>query len=108
MIKPVGFQLLLKPLEGEDQTKGGIFLPDQVKEINKIAATVCKVIDMGPDCYLDPTRFPSGHWCQIGDYVLIGKFSGARFIYEKEEFRLINDDQITGIVDDPESISRVM
>jgi len=64
------------------------------------------VVDLGPDCYTDKERFPSGPWCKKGDFVLVRPNSGSRLIIHNKEFRLINDDSIEAVVDDPRGISR--
>ena len=104
-ISPVGWQLLLKPMTGPEKV-GSVFLTDATKEENKLAATVCEVISMGPDCYTGE-KFVT-RWCAIGDFVLVGKFAGSRFNYQGVEHRFLNDDQIIGITDDPKDITRVM
>ena len=104
-IQPVGWQLLIRPMKGPEKS-GSIFLTDATKEENKIAASVCEILDMGPDCYMDD-KFASGPWVSVGDYVLVGKFTGSRFNYQGEEFRLINDDQVIGTTDNPEGVTRV-
>jgi co-chaperonin GroES (HSP10) len=61
---------------------------------------------MGPDCYKDKDRFPSGAWCQEGDFVLVRPHSGTRIKIHNKEFRIINDDSVEGVVEDPRGISR--
>lgn len=69
---------------------------------------VVQVIDMGPDAYKDEARFPNGPYCKIGDYVLIRAYSGTRFrIHGKELFRVINDDSVEAVVEDPTGYSRI-
>ncbi len=105
MISPVGWQLLIKPMSGAEKV-GSILLTDATVNENKIAASVCEVIAMGPDSYMDE-KFGSP-WCSVGDFVMVGKFTGSRFNYEGEELRLINDDQVIGTVDNPEAVTRVL
>ena len=107
MIEPTGFQILLFPHEGPEKV-GSIHIPDSVKEKAKIAATSCKVVAVGPDAYLDKGKFPSGPWCKKGDWVIIGKYAGSRFKYGDKEYRILNDDQILAIVDDPEKVSKIL
>jgi co-chaperonin GroES (HSP10) len=61
---------------------------------------------MGPDCYLDKERFPTKPYCKEGDFVLIRAFQGTRFKVHGEEFRIINDDNVEAVVDDPRGYSR--
>ena len=71
------------------------------------ATTVLFVVDVGPDAYKDPTKFPAGAWCQKGDFVLVRTYSGTRFKIFGKEFRLINDDQVDAVVQDPRGLTRV-
>lgn len=70
------------------------------------ATTVLFVLRMGPDAYKDKTKFPSGPWCKEGDFVLVRTYSGTRFKIFGKEFRMINDDQVECVVQDPRGITR--
>ena len=70
------------------------------------ATTVLFVVDVGPDAYKDQTKFPAGAWCQKGDFVLVRTYSGTRFKIFGKEFRLINDDQVDAVVQDPRGLTR--
>ena len=61
---------------------------------------------MGPDCYKDDNKFPSGAWCKEGDWIIMRAFSGTRISIHGKEFRLINDDTVEAVVDDPRGIQR--
>ena len=64
------------------------------------------VVKMGPDCYKDPERFPSGPWCSEGDFVLVRPNAGTRLLIHDREFRIINDDSVEAVVEDPRGIRR--
>jgi len=68
--------------------------------------TVLFVVKVGPDAYKDTTKFPSGPWCKVGDFVMTRTYTGTRFKMYGKEMRLINDDQIEGVVQDPRGITR--
>jgi len=70
------------------------------------ATTVLFVMKVGPDAYKDPTKFPTGAWCKEGDFILVRTYSGTRFKIFGKEFRLINDDQVDAVVDDPRGLTR--
>ena len=99
--KPAGYRLLLKPREVANKTAGGIILTDESVDAAKFSCVVSKVIDIGPDCYHDKET----QWCKKGDWVLTGKYVGLKFVYEKETYAIINDDEIIGIVPDPTKIT---
>ena len=69
--------------------------------------TVLFVLDMGPDAYKDEAKFPNGPYCKVGDFVLVRTYSGTRFKIFGKELRLLSDDQIEAVVEDPRGISRV-
>jgi co-chaperonin GroES (HSP10) len=71
-----------------------------------VLSMVGAVIDMGDQAYIDETRFPTGPWCKVGDYVVFRANSGTRFRVGQQEYRMMNDDSIEAIVDDPGAISR--
>jgi len=99
--KPSGFRLILKPREVADRTKGGIILTDESKEAAKFSCVISEVMDMGPDCYHDK----ESKWCEIGDWVLTGKYIGLKFKCDGEEYSLINDDEVLAVISDPSNIS---
>jgi len=70
------------------------------------ATTVLFVMRVGPDAFKDTTKFPSGAWCKEGDFVLVRTYSGTRFKIFGKEFRVINDDQVECVVQDPRGITR--
>lgn len=105
-IIPVGWRVLLKPRDVSDVTAGGIIRPDITKETMKLAAVICEVIAMGPDAYGDANKFQDP-WVKVGDQVLIERFAGARFKYNGEEYRILNDDEIIAVINDPDNITNV-
>ena len=70
------------------------------------ATTVLFVMRVGPDAYKDPTKFPTGAWCKEGDFVLVRTYSGTRFKIFGKEFRVINDDMVECVVQDPRGMTR--
>jgi len=70
------------------------------------ATTVLFVVKVGADAYADKTKFPTGPWCKEGDFVLVRTYTGTRFKIFGKEFRLINDDQVDAVVQDPRGLTR--
>ena len=70
------------------------------------ATTVLFVLKVGADAYKDTAKFPTGPWCKEGDFVLVRTYSGTRFKIFGKEFRLINDDQVDAVVQDPRGLTR--
>lgn len=106
--KPVGYHLLVAMPEVE-QTFGdsGIVKAAKTVHHDHIMSMVGLVLDMGAQAYADLDRFPLGPWCEIGNYVMFRMNSGTRFKVGGQEYRLLNDDSIEAVVDDPRSVTRV-
>jgi co-chaperonin GroES (HSP10) len=104
--KPSGYRILCAIPEQEKEFESGIAKADETMRNEETLTTVLFVIELGPDCYKDTTRFPSGPWCKKGDFVLVRPYAGSRLVIHGREFRMINDDSVEGIVDDPRGIKR--
>lgn len=104
--EPSGYRILVAIPEKDKEYESGILKSDTTLHQEEVLSTVFFVVKMGPDCYNDPTRFPNGPWCKVGDFVLARPNSGTRLKIHGREFRIINDDTVEGIVEDPRGISR--
>ena len=103
---PSGYRMLCAIPEVDKKFDSGILKADVTMHHEELLTTVLFVLKMGPDCYKDEKRFPSGPWCKEGDFVLVRPHSGTRVKIHGREFRIINDDSVEGIVEDPRGISR--
>ena len=103
---PSGYRMLCAIPEVDKKFDSGILKADITVHHEELLTTVLFVLKMGPDCYKDEKRFPSGPWCKEGDFVLVRPHSGTRLKIHGREFRIINDDSVEGIVEDPRGISR--
>ena len=92
------------PLKLEGKTAGGVLLTDTAIEQASIATNICKVIAVGPDAYMDKDKFPNGAWCKKDDWIIITKYAGARLSIDGGELRIINDDEVLAVVEDPRDI----
>ena len=104
--EPSGYRLLCAIPEIEEKTAGGILKADITIEREELLTTVLFVVKMGPDAYGDEKRFPSGPWCKEGDFVLVRPNAGTRVEIHGREFRIINDDSVEAVVEDPRGIKR--
>lgn len=103
--QPSGYHILVAIPEVEDKYDSGLIKADTTKHYEEVLSTVFFVVKLGPDAYKGE-RFASGPWCKEGDFVLARPNSGTRLKIHGREFRLINDDSVEAIVDDPRGISR--
>jgi len=104
--QPSGYHILVTIPEAEEKYESGIFKADETRRHEEVLATVFFVVAMGPDCFKDKKRFPTGPWCKEGDFILARPNSGTRLKIHGSEFRLINDDTVEAVVQDPRGISR--
>lgn len=104
--KPAGYHILCAIPEAEDQYDSGLAKAEETMRIEEALTTVLFVVDLGPDCYKDPVKFPTGAWCKKGDFILVRPNAGSRLVIHGREFRLINDDTVEAVVDDPRGIRR--
>ena len=104
--EPSGYRILCAIPEIDNKFDSGILKADITQHHEELLTTVLFVLKLGPDCYKDESRFPSGPWCKQGDFVLVRPHTGTRVKIHGREFRIINDDSVEGVVEDPRGISR--
>jgi hypothetical protein len=104
--RPSGYHILCAIPEVEKEFDSGILKAETTLHYEELLTTVLFVVDLGPDCYKDTSRFPSGPWCKKGDFILVRPNAGSRLLIHGREFRLINDDSVEAVVDDPRGIKR--
>ena len=104
---PATYHLLCVLPEIDDKYDSGLVKSGQTLHFEEVMSPVLFVVAMGPDCYKDPLRFPSGASCKVGDFILVRPNTGTRVRIHGREFRIINDDSVEAVVEDPRGISRV-
>ena len=104
--EPTGFKLLIALPEVEETTEAGLYIPGERRDAESVASIVGFVMKSGPDAYADSTRFPNGPWCSEGDWIVMRAYSGTRLKIHGKEFRIINDDSVEAVVDDPRGVVR--
>jgi co-chaperonin GroES (HSP10) len=105
--KPTGWKILCGVPDVSDKFDGSqIVKAESLMKAEEHGTTVLFVLDVGPEAYADKEKYPSGPWCKPGDFVLVRTYSGTRFKIYGKEFRLLNDDQIDAVVEDPRGITR--
>jgi co-chaperonin GroES (HSP10) len=102
--QPTGYRVLILPRGRDPVTKGGIQLAKETIDRDSVASVVGYVVALGPDAYKDQKKFPDGPWCKEGDWILFGRYAGARFGIEGGEMRLLNDDEILAVLPDSEVV----
>ena len=104
--EPTGYRLLIALPEVEETTEGGLYIPDERRTAESVASIVGFVLRVGPDAYGDDKRFPNGPWCKEGDWIVMRAYSGTRLKIRGKEFRVINDDSVEAVIEDPRGVVR--
>ena len=106
--QPTGWRILVMPYSGRKTSDGGIHIPDSVRDREALATVVAYVLKCGPLCYSDKDKFGDTPWAKEKQWVLIGRYAGARFkLGDNAECRIINDDEVIATIDDPDDIVSV-
>lgn len=104
--KPVGYRLLIALPQIDETFESGILKAEKTLHEEKILSIIGLVLDMGDQAYKDESRFATGPWCKVGDYVMFRANTGTRFRVNGVEYRLMNDDSIEAVVADPRGVTR--
>ena len=104
--EPKGYRILCAVPHVEEEYEGGIIKAEDTKKVEEQTTVVLFVVKLGNLAYKDETRFPTGAWCKEGDFVLTRPYSGTRVVIHGREFRIINDDTVEAVVEDPRGIRR--
>jgi len=107
MPSPTGWRILILPYRGKGKTEGGVLLPDAVIDRESLSTVCGFVLRVGPLAYVDKEKFPSGPWCKEKDWVIFGRYAGSRFKIDGGEVRILNDDEIIAVIQDPEDILHI-
>lgn len=104
--EPRGWRLLCSLVTATDQYDSGIVKADETKKIEELTSPVLFVLKLGDLAYKDEAKFPTGAWCKEGDFVITRPYTGTRIMIYGKEFRVIYDDQVDAVVEDPRGITR--
>jgi|TARA_S200002703_G_scaffold123262_1_gene109205 co-chaperonin GroES (HSP10) len=107
--QPTGWRVLVMPYQGASKTQGGLHIPDEIRDREAVATVVAYVLKVGPLAYKDPDKFgkKGEPWCEAGQWVCIGRYSGSRFKIDGGEVRIINDDEVIATIHEPDDIKHV-
>ena len=104
---PATYHLLCVLPDIDDEYESGLVKAGQTMHFEELLSPVLFVVKMGPDAFKDDKRFPSGPSCKVGDFVLVRPNTGTRIKIHGKEFRIINDDSVEAVVQDPRGVTRV-
>jgi len=101
-----GYRILCAVPSVDEKYESGLIKAGATKHIEEHSTVVLFVIKLGDMAYKDKDRFPTGPWCKEGDFVITRAYSGTRIKIHGKEFRIINDDTVEAVVDDPRGYER--
>jgi len=104
---PVTYHLLCMLPEAEEEYEGGLIKSSKTIQFEELLSPVLFVAKMGPDAFKDEKRFPSGASCKVGDFIIVRPNTGTRMKIHGTEWRLLNDDAVEAVIQDPRGIQRV-
>ena len=106
--QPTGWRLLVMPFQVKEKSEGGIIIAQEALDRARAAVQVGYVLKLGPLCYNDKERYPTGPWCAEKDWVIFARYAGSRMEIEGGEIRMLNDDEVLGTINNPEDIIHAM
>jgi len=101
---PTGWRIAILPYRGAEKSKGGIVLSEETQKRTQLATTCGYVLKMGALAFKDESKFLNGPWCKEGDWIIFGRYAGSRISIDGGEIRILNDDEIIGLLNDPSDI----
>jgi len=104
---PSTYHLLCMLPEAKEEYEGGILKSSQAMQYEELLSPVLFVAKIGPDAFKDEKRFPSGPSCKVGDFVIVRPNTGTRMKIHGTEWRIINDDSVEAVIEDPRGVQRV-
>ena len=93
-LKPLADRVIIKMVEAEETTKGGIILTGTAKEKPEVA----EVLAVGPGGMVDGKEVVMT--VKVGDKVVLGKFVGTDITLDKIEYKFVKQDDVLAIVTD--------
>lgn len=99
-----GWKILVRPIANAPKTKGGIIIPDATLDYIDLIRSVGRVLAIGPLAYTRPDMGDEP-WCKVGDFVLYGRYAGAKISYGGVKLLFLNDDEVITTVKDPSKLN---
>ena len=104
--EPATYHILCMLPEADERYDTGLIKAGKTVMFEELLSPVLFVMKIGPDAFKDEKRFPNGPSCKVGDFIIVRANSGTRLKIHGREFRIINDDSVEAIVEDPRAVTR--
>ena len=105
---PTGWRILVMPFQVKEKSEGGVIIAQETLDRARAAVQVGYVLKMGPLCYKDDDKYPTGPWCKPKDWVIFARYAGSRMGIDGGEIRMLNDDEVLGTIGDPKDLIHAM
>ena len=105
---PTGWRLLVMPFQVKEKSEGGVIIAQETLDRARAAVQVGYDLKMGPLCYKDDDKYPTGPWCKPKDWVIFARYAGSRMGIDGGEIRMLNDDEVLGTIGDPKDLIHAM
>lgn len=102
--EPVGYRILCMVPKIDESFGSGLVKPESTIRVEEQLTIVLYVAKLGPDAYQDKVKYPTGPWCREGQFIITRAYAGTRVSIHGTEWRIINDDTVEAVVDDPRGI----
>ena|SRR5947209_1876604 len=105
-MKPDGWDIIVLLYMPPEQTVGGLFLPDSVRDEAQYKECVGLVVKKSAAAYLDPRYAQTGHWCEVGEWRMFPRHGGVKYTYKEMPIFVLKEDAIGPRVEDPRHVRR--
>lgn len=103
IVRPTGFNLLVKLCKLPEKTAAGLIIPEIMEDQKIFYSRVARVLDMGPYAY-NSEKFPLGPFCYIGDYINFPQYNWEKCPIKDANLYYIACNQVSGVVPNPDGI----
>ena len=103
---PIGWRIMIQDHKPAKITDGGIHLADESQDHAQFLNYVGRVVELGPECYKHPKFLKGEPWCKVGDWIVFGRYAGQKIKFKGSDivYRFVNDDEVLGVISDPDEI----
>lgn len=91
-VSPLADRVVVRSLEGNEQTRGGLFIPDTAKEKPQQG----EIVAVGPGRFDEGSRVPME--VKVGDKVLFGKYSGTEVVIDEEPLLILRESDVLAVL----------
>lgn len=93
-IEPGGYRIVVKVLQLQETTAGGIFIPDEARERREGAGDKGVIVAIGKNAW---KSFDDGEpWAELGQVVVLKRYQGVNFTYKDDKYVILNDEELLG------------